>query len=162
MGSVGAQVADGFPPEAAEQTRRLRRYTFVVTTVLIILCNALLLLGIWGSGVNLDAVFRVPDVFNPAQDICLRLSWHKVAGVDRPVQLCYEWIHLSDPSGETHKFQTDAEVVKGADGKLHYDYGWMNYRLIAFGAFVAAVIILGVALKRYLIARYRTQLQGEI
>jgi hypothetical protein len=97
-------------------------------------------------------------VVNPAQDICLRLSWHKVAGVDRPVQLCYEWLHLSDPSGETHTFQTDAEVVKGPDGKLQYDYGWKNYRLIGFGLFVAAVIAVGVALKRYLIARYRTKL----
>jgi hypothetical protein len=159
MGDVGVQVGDAFLPE---QARRLRRYTFVVTTAMILLCNALLLLGIWGSGVNLDALFRLPDVFDPAQDICLRLSWHKVTGVERPVQLCYEWIHLSDPSGETHTFQNEAQVVKGADGKLHYDYGWTRYRLIAFGGFVVAVTVFGVLVKRYLIARYRTRLQGEI
>lgn len=155
-------MGDAFlPGRATEQARRLRRYAFAVTTAMIVLCNALVLLGIWGSGVNLDTLFRLPDTFNPAQDICLRLSWHKVAGVERPVQLCYEWIHLSDPSGETHTFQNEAEVVKGPDGKLHYDYGWARYRLIAFGGFVVAVTVFGVLVKRSLIARYRTRLTKQ-
>jgi hypothetical protein len=42
-----AQLGGAYPTEQApEQARRLRRYTFGVTTVLIVLCNALLLLGI--------------------------------------------------------------------------------------------------------------------
>ncbi len=142
-----------------QQAKQLRRYTSGVTAAMILLCNAVLLLGIWGSGVNLDTLFTMPDRFNPAKDICLRLSWRKVAGVERPVRLCSEWINLSDPSGETHKFQTETEVVKGADGTLYYDDGvYMNDRLFAFGAFVVAVVTLGIMLKRHLIARYRGQL----
>lgn len=116
MGGTGvlvAEIGSSSRPAAGDQDRRLRRYSVLVTTALILVCNALLLLGIWGSDVNLEALFRVPEVFNPSRDICLRRSWHKVAGVEQPVQLCYEWINLSDPTGETHTFQDDAEVVRG-------------------------------------------------
>src|SRR5438034_10730840 len=67
-----------------EQVPGLRRYTLIVTVTLILTCNAILLLGIWGSGVNLDSIFRTPDIFNPSKDVCLRLSWHKVAGIAQP------------------------------------------------------------------------------
>jgi hypothetical protein len=160
---MGVLVAEAWSSERPgdDQNRRLRRYSVVVTTALILVCNALLLLGIWGSDVNLESLFRVPEVFNPSRDICLRRSWHKVAGVEQPVQLCYEWINLSDPTGETHTFQNDAEVVRGADGRLHYDYGWSRYRLIAYGGFVIAVTVSGLLTKRYLIARYRTRLNKK-
>lgn len=141
------------------QADLVRRYTYRVTAALILLCNAVLLVGIWVSGIDLEEVFTTPDRFNPAKDICVRLSWHKVADLARPVQLCYEWINLSDPSGETHKFQAETQVVKGADGKLYYDNGVrMDYRVFVLGAFVAVVVALGIALKRYLIARYRGRL----
>jgi hypothetical protein len=141
------------------QRRQLRRYTTLVTAGLILGCNAIVLLGIWGSGVNIESLFRTPDVFNPAKDICLRLSWHKVAGVEQPLRLCYEWINLSDPSGETHTFQQDTAVVQGADGKLYFDHGLRaDYRLFLFGAFVLAVLVGGMAAKRYLIARYRIRI----
>lgn len=152
-------------PQAQEelQAQLVRRYTYRVTAILIVLCNAILLLGVWVSGVNLDTLFTTPDRFNPAKDICLRLSWHKVGGVERPVQLCYEWINLSDPSGDTHKFQAETQVVKGADGKLYYDGGVrMDYRVFVLAAFVVAVVALGVTLKRYLIARYRGRLPTRV
>ncbi|MGH7208599.1 MAG: hypothetical protein ACREIL_04355 [Nitrospiraceae bacterium] len=145
------------------QADRVRRYAYRVTAALIVLCNAVLLLGVWVSGVNLDTLFTTPDRFNPVKDICVRLSWHKVAGVERPVQLCYEWINLSDPSGDTHKFQAETQVVKGADGKLYFDDGVrMDYRVFILGAFVAAVVVLGIALKRSLIARYRGRLPTRV
>jgi hypothetical protein len=145
------------------QAHRVRRYTYRVTAILIVLCNAVLLLGVWGSGVNLDTLFTTPDRFNPAKDICVRLSWHKVAGIERPVQLCYEWINLSDPSGDTHKFQAETQVVKDAAGKLYYDEGVrVDYRVFVLGACVVAVVALGVTLKRYLIARYRGHLPTRV
>jgi hypothetical protein len=147
------------PSQYEQQLSQLRRYTTVVTVGLILGCNAIVLLGIWGSGVNIESLFRTPDVFNPAKDICLRLSWHKVAGVEQPVRLCYEWINLSDPSGHTHTFQQDTEVVQGADGNLYFDHGLRaDYRLFLFAAFVLAVLLGGVAAKRFLIARYRIRL----
>jgi len=155
------------PPEQQgdeiSQADRLRRYTHRVTAALILLCNAVLLVGVWVSGVNLDTLFTTPDRFNPNKDICVRQSWHKVAGLERPVQLCFEWINLADPSGETHKFQAETQVVKGADGKLYYDDGMrMDYRVFLLGAFVAVVVALGLALKRYLIARYRERLPTRV
>ena len=139
--------------------KRLRRYSYAVTASMIGLCNAVFLLGLWGSGVNLDSLIRIPDPFNPAKDICLRLIWHRVTGLKEPIRLCSEWINLSDPSGETHKFQTDTQVVQRADGKLYFEHGArVDYRFFLFSAFVVAVIVLGVSLKRYLIARYRERL----
>jgi hypothetical protein len=75
------------------------------------------------------------------------------------VQLCHEWINLSDPSGKTHIFHKETKVVRGGDGKLYFDHGaQVDYRLFLLAAFVATVIALGVATKRRLIARYRTRL----
>jgi hypothetical protein len=147
------------PSQYEQQLIQLRRYTTVVTVALILGCNAIVLLGIWGSGVNIESLLRTTDVFNPAQDVCLRMSWHKVAGVEQPIRLCYEWINLSDPSGKTHTFQEDTEVVQGADGNLYFDHGLRgDYRLFLFATFVLAVLVGGMATKRYLIARYRTRL----
>lgn len=170
MTSPGGNLVTPLEPARREeqsqkelQADRVRRYSYRVTVGLIVLCNAVLLLGVWASGVDLEELFATPDRFNPAKDICLRLSWHKVDGLARPVQLCYEWINLSDPSGETHKFQPGTQVVKGADGKLYYDDGVrMDYRVFVLGAFVAAVVALGIVLKRYLIGRYRGRLPTRI
>lgn len=138
---------------------RLRRYSSAVTAAMIVLCNGVFLLGLWGSGVKLDSLIRIPDPFNPTNDVCLRLSWHRVAGLEEPIRLCSEWINLSDPSGETRKFQQETQVVQGADGKLYFDHGArVDYRFFLFGTFVVVVIVLGVSLKRYLIARYRERL----
>ena len=144
---------------SAEAQRKLHRYTVSITVLLILVCNSVFLVGIWGSGVNLDALFRTPDIFNATKDICLRQGWQKVAGVDKPIRLCSEWINLSDPSGETHKFQQDTAVVQGADGRLYFDRGLRaDYRFFVFAGFVAALVVTGIAAKRYLIARYRARL----
>src|SRR5574341_408626 len=147
--------------EAEEQRRaKVRRYASWVTVLMIVLCNAVFLFGIWGSGVNLDRLIRFPEIFNPKQDICLRQTWHRVAGLEEPVRLCSEWIQLSDPSGETHRFQKETKVVQGADGKLYFDHGVrVDYRLFLFVVFVAAVVASGVIVKRHLVTRYRLRLE---
>lgn len=152
------------PPEPADNdtARKLRRYSYGVSAALIVVCNAVFLAGLWGSGINLDALIRTPDVFDTTKDVCLRFTWHRVIGANEPVQLCNEWINLSDPSGETHKFQPDTKIVRGGDGKLYFDHGaQVDYRLFLLAAFVALVIGLGVATKRYLIARYRMRLDMQ-
>jgi hypothetical protein len=144
------------------KAQQLRRYTYFVTAVMMVLCNAIFLLGLWGSGINLDSLVRTPDTFNPAGDVCLRLGWHRVVGIDGPVRLCNEWINLSDPSGETHQFQREIKIVQGADGRLYFDHGArVDYRLFLLVAFVAAVIAFGVILQRYLVARYRLRLEMQ-
>jgi hypothetical protein len=145
-----------------EQHAQVRRYGMWVTLCMMVLCNAIFLGGMWLSGVKFEQFIRIPDIFNPRQDVCLRFTWRHVEGDDQPVRLCSEWILLSDPSGETHTLQKDTEVVKGGDGKLYFDYGaQVDYRVFAFGAFVIAIIIFGIWLKRYLIRRYRLQLEQQ-
>jgi hypothetical protein len=139
--------------------RRLRRYSVLVTLALIIVCNAVILLGVWTSGVNLDGLLRAADRFDPGRDECLRYNWRKVSGVQQPVRLCYEWINLSDPSGNTHTLQADTDIVLGADGKLHYAQGErVDARLFLLLAFIGAVLAAGMAASKFLIGRYRTRL----
>jgi len=146
--------------QARRQTR-VRRFSVLVTLTLIVTCNAVILLGIWASGINLDGVFRVPDRFDPNRDECLLYSWHKVSGVQQPVRLCYEWINLSDPSGNTHTFQEDTEIVLGADGKLHYAREErVDSRLLLLLAFAGTVLAAGMTLSKLLITRYRTRLEA--
>ena len=78
------------------------------------------------------------------------------------MRLCYEWIDRSDPSGNTHTFQPDTEIVLGADGKLHYDLGErVDGRLFILLAFIGTVLALGMAVSRFLIARYRARLDAS-
>lgn len=139
----------------------VRRFSRVVSLVLMILCNAIVLIGLWASGINLDELVATPDVFNSKQDVCLRLGWQPVTGATEPVPLCSEWIHLSDPSGKTHQLQRGIKLRQGADGQYYVDRGVdADYRLLMLIMFVMAVIALGLAAKWYLVNRYRLRLES--
>ena len=145
-----------------EQRRRLRRYSMLVTVTMMIVCNAVFLFGLWATGANLDKLVKIPEAFNPLQDICLRFIWRPVAGEEQPVRLCSEWIMLSDPTGQTHTIQKETEVIKGGDGRLYFDYGTLvDYRLFVFAAFVGLIIATGLWGKRTLIRKYKTSLERE-
>lgn len=145
-----------------EDAARLRRYNVLLSIGLMVVCNAVFLGGMWASGLKMDALVRIPDIFNPIRDVCLHFIWRPVEGGDQPARVCSEWINLSDPSGETHKMQKETEVVKGGDGRLYFDYGArVDYRLFAFIAFVAAIIVGGVRVKRALLGRYRRRLMEQ-
>lgn len=146
--------------EESARHARVRRFTMAVTVVLIVLCNAVLLAGIRLSGVNLDDLVKTPDLFNPKSDICLRLTWQRLPGASDPVRLCSEWINLSDPSGQPHTLDKDTKVKQGADGRYYVDRGVRaDYRLMGFVVFVGAVIVSGMLVRRYLVTRYRMQLE---
>ena len=68
------------------RARKVRRFTIGVSLAMIILCNAIVLVGLWASGINLDELVATPDVFNSKQDICLRLGWQPVTGAADPVR----------------------------------------------------------------------------
>src|SRR2546426_7801733 len=102
---------------------QVRRYAVRLAVCLIIGVNALFLLVLWGSGVDLDQIFAERDFFDPARDICLRMSWYKPLGEQDPVRLCKEWLNLGDPSGRVHQFNKDLQVVKGTDGKVYAQEG---------------------------------------
>ncbi|MEK7352111.1 MAG: hypothetical protein AAB177_14655, partial [Nitrospirota bacterium] len=143
------------------RAKRVRRFTIGVTLAMIILCNAIVLVGLWASGMNLDELAATPDVFNSKQDICLRLGWQPVTGAPEPVRLCSEWINLSDPSGKTHQIQREIKVRQGPDGQYYADRGiHADYRLLILMLFVVAVIAFGLAAKWYLVSRYRQRLES--
>jgi len=147
------------PALTDEDAARLRRYNVLVSIALMVVCNVVFLGGLWVTGLKMDTLVRIPEIFNPTRDVCLRFIWRPVEGGDQPARVCSEWINLSDPSGNTHKIQKETEVVKGGDGRLYFEHGArVDYRLFVFIAFVVAIIVVGVRTKRYLLARYRRQL----
>src|SRR5262245_58283021 len=146
--------------EAEQRASRVRRFGVAVSIALIVICNAILLLGVRASGVNLDELVRTPDFFNAKQDICLKQTWQKVTGAPEPMRLCSEWINLSDPSGKTHQLESNMKVRQGADGQYYIDRGVQaDYRLLGVALFVVVVIAMGIAVKRYLVRRYRLYLE---
>jgi len=152
-----------YPPSGPSQEDRhavkVRRFTMFVTVGLIVLCNVVLLLGLWASGVNLDELVKSPDLFNSKQDICLRLTWQQVAGAAEPMRVCSEWINLADPSGQSHLLSKEVKVRQGPDGQYYFDQGIQaDFRLLALAMFVGTVLVLGMWARRILVSRYRMQL----
>jgi hypothetical protein len=150
-------------PSSDDQRRakRVRRFAIGVSLAMIVLCNAIVLVGLWVSGMNLDELAATPDIFNSKQDICLRLGWHSVTGAAEPVPLCSEWIHLSDPSGKTHQLQRETKFRQGPDGQYYVDQGrHADYRLLLSVLVVVAVITFGLVAKWYLVGWYRLRLES--
>ena len=146
--------------DEASRNARIRRFTSGVTWVLIVLCNAVFVVGIWMSGVNLDELVQTPDLFNPTSDVCLRLTWQRLTGAPDPVRLCSEWINLADPTGKSHVLDPGMKLRQGADGRYYFDRGIQaDYRLMGCVGFVAAVLVSGLLIRRYLVSRYRLQLE---
>jgi len=143
---------------AQRNTARVRRFTVGLTIGMIIAINALFLLILRGSGLDLDRIFADRDFFDPVHDVCLRLAWYNPVGEKEPVRLCQEWINLGDPSGKVYRNHQDMLVVKGTDGKVYATEGAGDGRLVALVVCVIALVAGGVWLQRYLIARYRARL----
>ena len=147
--------------DAEARKALVRRFARLVSLVLIIICNAIVLVGLWASGINLDELVATPDVFNSKHDICLRLAWQPVAGTADPIRICSEWINLSDPSGKTHQIQREIKLRHGLDGQYYVDRGGhADYRLLILMLFVVAVIAFGLVAKWYLVGRYRLRLES--
>ncbi|NGZ95645.1 MAG: hypothetical protein CV089_05860 [Nitrospira sp. WS110] len=147
--------------DEARRAIKIRRFSLAVSLGLIVCCNAILFVGLKLSGINLDDVVKTPDLFNAKQDVCLRLSWRSVPGENEPVQLCSEWLNLSDPSGTPHYLQQDTKLKKGLDGHYYVDQGVQaDYRLLVLMLFVAIIIMGGVRAKWFLVSRYRLRLES--
>jgi len=155
------KVMDQSLSDDQRRAKRVRRFTIGVSLAMIVFCNAIVLVGLWASGMNLDELAATPDVFNSKQDICLRLGWQPVTGVTEPVRLCSEWINLSDPSGKTHQLQREIKFRQGPDGQYYLDRGGQaDYRLLISVLAVVAVIAFGLVAKWYLVGWYRLRLES--
>jgi hypothetical protein len=149
------------PEPDEKRAAKVRRFSRMVTAGLIVCCNVVLLFGVWVTGINLDELANGPDLFNAEEDVCLRLTWERVTGVPDPVRLCSEWIKLADPSGKPHHLGKDIAVRRGPDGQYYVDPGVRSdFRLLALALFVGVVLVLGMWARRYLVRRYRLQLNS--
>ncbi len=144
-----------------EKSRRVKRFTTIVTIGLMIGCNALLLLGLWVSGVDLETTLAKPELYDPANGHCIGVQWAKVAGAEGLVKVCTEWIDFSDMTGKTHSLPPGRMLAMGADGNLYFSgQSGENYRLIALMIFAIVVMASGIWIKRRLIANYHLRLQS--
>ena len=144
---------------APEVAARVRWFAVRLTIGFIVAANALFLSALWVSGLDLDQVFGEHDLFDPAQDICLRMAWYRPQDEQDPVRLCKEWINLKDASGKVHKFAKDVPITKGTDGKFYlHPPAAGDGRIIALLIFVIVVVACGMWAERVLIARYRARL----
>ncbi|MDF0673326.1 MAG: hypothetical protein P0120_03135 [Nitrospira sp.] len=147
--------------DVGRRADKIRRFSLGVSLTLMVLCNAILLLGLRLSGINLDDLVKTPELFNVKQDVCLRLTWQSFPGVNEPVRLCSEWLNLSDPSGNPHFLQPDTKLKKGLDGQYYVDQGIQaDYRLLMLILFVTVIIVGGVRAKWFLVNRYRLRLES--
>ena len=147
--------------EQSDESQRVQRFTHMVTIGLILVCNVLLLLGLWLSGVDLEAALAKPELFDPANGDCVGVQWTKVNGADGLVKVCTQWIDFSDLSGQTHSLPPGRVLAMGADGNLYFQgQSVENYRLIALMIFAIVVMASGMWVKRRLIANYRVRLQS--
>ena len=146
----------------SEPSPQVKRFTYLVTGFLIIVCNGLLLLGLWVSGIDLDMVLSKPQLYDPANGHCVGVKWEKVAGAEGLVKVCSEWLDFSDISGHTHSLPEGKSLAMGADGNLYFPgQAAENYRLIALMIFAIVVMAAGMWMKGVLIAKYRVYLQSE-
>jgi len=140
---------------------RFRWFSFWITLLLIIVCNGMLLGGLWASGLDLDFVLTNSDLYDPATGHCVGVAWTNVSGVESPIQVCSEWLDTTDPTGQVHTLRTNEPLAMGADGNLYYQNARnADHQLLALLAFTVVVIYSGMRLKRFLITWYQLQLQA--
>ncbi|MDR4494911.1 MAG: hypothetical protein R3B74_10850 [Nitrospirales bacterium] len=146
--------------EIAGNGRKMRWFSRLVTVGLFVVCNALLFVGLWASGVDLEAALSKPELYDPQNGHCVGVTWAKVDGVDGLIKVCTEWLDFSDISGEIHRLPSGKPLAMGADGNLSFSgQTYENYRLIGLVIFVIVVVASGMWLKRFLIGKYHYHLQ---
>ncbi|GJL65906.1 MAG: hypothetical protein NPIRA05_08770 [Nitrospirales bacterium] len=138
-----------------DRDRRLIWFSRGVTVVLILVCNGLLVFGWWMSGLNLDVALSKPELYDVSSHYCVKVTFMKVVGVERPMKVCTEWLDLADPSGNTHTIREGQALTVGVNGALHYqEQRNEDYRLIGLVLFVILVMGSGMWAKQYVIAQY--------
>ena len=141
---------------------RLRWFSLGITLGLIIVCNSLLLGGLWVSGLDLDFVLTNSELYDPTSGHCVRVMRKKVLGMNAPVQVCSEWLDIADPTGQVHKLRKNEPLAMGSDGNLYYPNARKaDHQLLGLLVFTAAVIFAGMWVKRFLINWYQLRLHAS-
>ena len=141
---------------------RFRWFRFGVTILLIIVCNSLLLGGLWASGLDLDFVLTNVELYDPASGHCVRAAWTSVSGIEQPIQVCTEWLDTTDPTGHLHTLRKNEPLAMGVSGNLYYQNARKTDRhLLGLLAFTVVVIVLGMWAKRFLLKWYQLRLNED-
>jgi hypothetical protein len=147
--------------ELTRKTMEHRIYRHRVTGIIIVACSLTFLGGLWASGLNLEDLVWRAGMFDPSRHVCLKSKWFPTTRGDAGrVELCNEWIDLSDLSGRIHTLMADnLEVVKGPDGviRTRLQRG-VNYRLVAVAGFLMVIILIGRFVQHYFIKRHMRQM----
>ena len=161
---MNAQAGERPSPDEKELHRKTvehRIYRHRVIGVTIVLCSLIFLGGLWAIGPDLEDLVWRAGMFNPKEHICLRSAWFPTTqGEASRVQLCSEWIDLSDLSGRTHTVATEKlDIVKGGDGKIRTRLQrGVNYRLVTAVGFLVLIILAGRFTQRLLIERHKQRM----
>ena len=68
--------------------------------------------------------------------------------------------HPDHVGATPHQLDQNTKVKQGPDGRYYVDQAVQaDYRLLGFVGFVAAVLVSGMLIRRYLVSRYRLQLE---
>ncbi len=139
---------------------RLRWFRLGITLVLIVVCNLVLLGVLWLTGLDLDGVLTKAELYDPQSGPCLRVAWTEVSGVEGPIQVCSEWLDVTDPTGQVHSLREGEPLAMSVAGNLYYENaGDADHRLLGLLLFTGAVIYLGMWAKRRLLTWYETRLR---
>lgn len=134
---------------------RFRWFSFGVTFLLIIVCNSMLLGGLWASGLDLDFVLTNSELYDPKSGHCVGVVVTNVSGVDSPIQVCSKWLDTTDPTGQVHTLRENEPLSMDANGNLYYlNARKGDHQLLGLLAFTIVVIACGARLKRLLITWY--------
>jgi hypothetical protein len=139
-----------------------RIYRHRVTGITIVICSSIFLGGLWATGINMEDLVWKEGMFNSKQHICLKSQWYSTSqGEKDRVELCSEWIDLSDLSGEIHTLAIEnLEIIKGNDGKIRARLQrGINYRLVGVGGFLLLIILLGALAQHYFISKHLKHLR---
>jgi len=144
----------------AERQRYLKieRYRYRTLWMIMLGCGGIFLGGIWLANVDMETLFERQEKYKPSESICLRTGWVKATEEEKQVQVCKEWINVSDPTARIHHLSS-MQLVKRPDGSYGAQYEErINYKLLAMIGFLISITVIGHRLHRYLIERYRTKL----
>ncbi len=162
MRKIFSLYHEGHPSPMTFSESRFRWFSFWITLILILVCNGLLLGGLWASGLDLDFVLTNSDLYDPSSGHCVGVQFLKVAGIERPIQVCSEWLDTTDPTGTVHKLRANEPLAMGADGNLYYPNARnADHQILGLLGFTVVVIFAGMRLKRFLLNWYQLRLHSD-
>lgn len=131
-----------------------------ITLGLIVVCNLVLLGGLWMSGLDLDFVLTNSELYDPESGHCVGVAWADVSGVEGPIRVCSEWLDTTDPTGRVHTLRSGEPLAMSVDGNLYYENARnADHWALGLLLFTVAVIYLGMRTKRVLLTWYEARLR---